>query len=106
MIESTTLPCDAVPKHDDNTWSSWWNRLDLIASLQPGWNGYSATVPSPLAVANARSFLIQLRASHLIPTRVAASVVGGVGVTRRDGQRKVYVEFYNNGSAHALFSDG
>jgi len=32
--------------------------------------------------------------------------MGGIGVTHRAGGRKVYVEFYNSGATHALFSAG
>ncbi len=39
------------------------------------------------------------------PTRVAASAVGGVGVTRQVGERIAYFEFYNNGKASALLAD-
>ena len=31
--------------------------------------------------------------------------MGGVAVTRRHGERKVLVEFYNDGTVYALFSD-
>ena len=41
----------------------------------------------------------------LQPTRLAASAVGGVGITRRMGERMAYVEFYNDGSTCALFSN-
>jgi len=40
------------------------------------------------------------------PTRVAPSVVGGVGITRKLGDRRVYFEFYDNGAGHALFALG
>ncbi len=40
-----------------------------------------------------------------IPERVEPSAMGGVGFTFSAGSRDVVVEFYNNGTAHALFSD-
>jgi hypothetical protein len=39
------------------------------------------------------------------PTRVAPSAAGGIGITRRVGDRKALVEFFNDGSASALFAD-
>ena len=40
------------------------------------------------------------------PDRLKPSVVGGIGVTFKINDRKCYVEFYNNGTVYALFSDG
>ncbi len=47
-----------------------------------------------------------LRGSELVPARVRPSVASGIGLTIRAGRRKVYVEFYNDGTVYALFSDG
>ncbi len=39
------------------------------------------------------------------PEHVEPSAMGGVGVTFSEGSRDVLIEFYNDGTAHALFSD-
>jgi len=57
-----------------------------------------------MVIAAARDFLTAT--ADLPPDRIAASVVGGIGVTFRRNGRKVYVEFRNTGSILALFSDG
>ena len=46
------------------------------------------------------------RAASVLPTRLAPSVVGGIGLTVRLDHRKVYTEFFNDGSVVTLFSDG
>ena len=38
--------------------------------------------------------------------RVAVSVAGGIGITLRSGQRRVYIEVYNSGESLAAFSIG
>ena len=94
------------PKSHKRNWGGFFDKLRSYSSLVNGWDGYSAPAPLHTAVARVYSFLYALRHSSLRPTRVSPSVVGGIGVTFRKGQRKSYVEFYNNGSLHALFSDG
>ena len=54
----------------------------------------------------AENFLAQLLSMNIEPSRLAPSAVGGVGLTRRKNDRRVYVEFFNNGKIYALFSDG
>jgi hypothetical protein len=83
----------------------WFARLQTVASLKDGWDSYGSPRPSPEAVAAARLYLTTLELLDWGPTRVEASAMGGVGVTHRQGARKVYVELYNNGTVHALFSD-
>ncbi len=98
-----TLPKDET---DEAAWSSCLGRLESFQSLRLGWDGYSAPSPSAEAVGYARSFLNYLRQEAFLPDRLAPSVVGGVGFTFREGNRKAYVEFSNKGTAHVLFSDG
>jgi len=95
---------DAKPEIPNN--GDWRKKLDAMRSLRIGWNGYDAKPPSELAVTTASSYLDQLASEQLAPTRVAPSVVGGVGITCRKGDRGVYVEFYNDGRVHALFAHG
>jgi hypothetical protein len=81
-------------------------RLDSFLHLKEGWNGYKAIPPSQKAVSAAKFFLHLMKQDNFCPSRLAPSAVGGVGITRRSGGRKVYVEFYNDGRIHALLSDG
>jgi hypothetical protein len=78
--------------------------LDGFAILKQGWDGYAADAPSAIAIHNAREFLHTLHIDDPSPTRIAPSVVGGVGITFRDGAKKAYVEFYNDGLTHLLYS--
>jgi len=90
----------------EERWQHVYDKLASFSSLEEGWDGYAAVPPSKLSCENAREFVEVLSLAKLFPDRCKPSVVGGVGVTLKNGCRKVYVEFYNNGSAHALKSDG
>ncbi|HEY2910958.1 MAG TPA: hypothetical protein VGI99_11970 [Gemmataceae bacterium] len=90
----------------DPSGCEWGKKLDTMRALRRGWNGYDAEPPSALAIATATGYLDQLASEQFAPARVAPSVVGGVGVTCRNGDRRVYVEFYNDGRVHALFAHG
>jgi hypothetical protein len=83
----------------------WVAKIRSFARLVPGWNGGRAPAPTLPAIANTVRFLLAMTEAGYRPTRVAPSAVGGVGVTRRVGDRKALVEFFNNGSANALFAD-
>jgi hypothetical protein len=82
--------------------SQWGQKLRDMMGLKDGWNSYSAPAPTQEAIVNASRFLMDV---NILPSRVAPSAVAGVGITYRNGDRKVYVEFFNAGSAHALFAD-
>ena len=47
-----------------------------------------------------------MRGTELEPARAKPSVANGIGLTIRKGGRKIYVEFYNDGTVYAFFSDG
>jgi hypothetical protein len=97
-----------VPRHGQAgsaKFDKWFARLQEIAHLTDGWDSYDAPRPGPDAIAAAHLYLTTLKQLDWEPTRVAPSAMGGVGVTHRQGSPKVYVEFYNNGTVHALFSD-
>jgi len=83
----------------------WYAKLQGLSQLNQGWDSYKAPAPTPLALRTAESYLDILRLVRWEPARLDASVMGGVGITHRVGTRKVYVEFYNDGKVHALFSD-
>ena len=84
----------------------WEAKLTDMVRLKEGWNGYSAPAPSVSAINTAKSFVRVLMRENQEPRRVAPSAVGGVGVSRRNAKRKVFVEFFNDGKVFALFSDG
>jgi hypothetical protein len=83
----------------------WVEKVWSFARLSQGWNGSRAPAPTLRAIANAARFVYGMSAAGYHPTRVAPSAVGGVGITRRGGDRKVLIEFFNDGSASALFAD-
>ncbi len=86
-------------------WKVWCERLASCKLLEDGWNGYTARAPSEQAIILAEQFLDAMRDSHILPTQVAPSAMGGIAVTRKVGVRKVLVELYNDGRVFALFSD-
>ncbi len=79
--------------------------LDALKKLSHDWDSYSAPAPSRAAVKNAKALVLEAGKLGAEPERVEPSAMGGVGVTFSAGPREVVVEFYNNGTAHALFSD-
>jgi hypothetical protein len=83
----------------------WVTKLRSLRRLREGWDGYNAPAPGQHAINAAESYLATLELLRWEPTRLEASVMGGVGITHRFGTRKVYIEFYNDGRVHALCSD-
>src|SRR5712671_2276675 len=88
-----------------NELAQWIGKLESLSKLAPGWNRHGAPAPSKEAIRAARQFIEALVNDGQPPTRVAASAVGGVGVTRQVGERLAYIEFYNDGAACALLAD-
>ena len=86
-------------------WHTLLEKLESLRHYEDGWNGYAAPAPNDTAINNAKEFLYVMRESVCIPTRVAASAVGGIGITRRKGPKRVYVELFNNDMVSALFAD-
>jgi hypothetical protein len=87
-------------------WVGLSKKLEGFRALQKGWDGYNAAPPGEKPLEFATAFLDLLRQHRYLPSQLAPSVVGGVGMTFRKDGRKVYVEFSNKGNVHALFSDG
>jgi hypothetical protein len=85
--------------------TSWEQTFTRPGHLQGGWNGYAAPAQSKLAIGLAKSFVDILLHEKYEPRRLAPSAVGGVGATRRNGDRSVYAEFYNDGRIPAPLSD-
>ena len=102
------VPFAPVPSSNvrASSFSAWHTKLAALATLTQGWNGYSAPSPQKAAIENATSYLKASEEASFEPTRVEASVMGGVGITHRHEKKKVYVEFYNEGTVHSLFSAG
>lgn len=86
-------------------WQKWTTKLNACLDLEEGWNGDYSPPPSQLAVYNGSVFLKALRKENCEPTRIAATAMGGVAITRKVNNRKVLVEFYNDGRVYFLFSD-
>lgn len=86
--------------------TKWDAGMSAFKSLPRGWDGYDAPAPSGLAIETASRLAQAFDESFLSPSRIAPSVVGGVGLTFRNTQgRKVYIEIYNDARVYAMFSD-
>ena len=83
----------------------WFDKLTKLSRLSDGWDSYAAPAPGGRAIAAAELYLCALELLGWEPARVEPSAMGGIGVTHKRGVRKAYVEFYNDGRVHALFSD-
>jgi len=79
--------------------------LSSFAELPDGWDSYAAPSPAMEAIENAKSFLLIGTEDRCVPSQLEPSAMGGVGLTYSKEQREVAIEFYNNGTAHALFTD-
>lgn len=85
--------------------ADWVAQLEKLAMLKDGWNRYSAPLPSTLALSIGRQFMNLMCAEALPPSRVAASAVGGVSITRVVDEKEIYVEIYNDGTMCTLLAD-
>jgi hypothetical protein len=85
--------------------ATWIEKLDGLVSLKDGWDSYAAPAPGQLAINNASALLVEADKLATTPERIEPSAMGGVGVTFSANGREVVIEFYNKGTAHALFSD-
>ena len=89
----------------ENTSAALLAALDAMAGLADGWNSYSAPPPAAIAIENAKTLVAFASALGSPPERVEPSAMGGVEVRFEAGTREVSIEFYNGGTAHALFVD-
>ncbi len=81
-------------------------RVTEIEHYAKGWDGYQADPPGGLAIEYARRFSVALHdAGDIRPLCFNASVMGGVAFTFISEGREVFVEFYNDGTVYAMFSD-
>jgi hypothetical protein len=84
------------------------DKIDRMASLEKGWDSYKAPAIDKVARDNAADFCRSCAYSSSCmyePSKVAPSSVGAVAVCFYEGDREVYVEFYNRGTCAVLFSD-
>jgi len=99
VTHSISVPARSRPK-------TWEVRLTELSLLAPGWDSYDADPPQSEPLAAAKVFLACLRESSKEPATLNPTVVGGLGFTFRNGDRKAYIEFRNTGSLLMLLSDG
>lgn len=90
---------------DSPALQDWKAKLNGYATLKSGWNRYSAPAPSGLSLSSARKILMVAAQENLLPSRLAPSAVGGIGMTWQQEDREAYIEVYNNGTAWTIFSD-
>lgn len=88
-----TVPT-AAPSYDQ--------RLNALRHLSSGWDGHRAAPPAPIALETAARIAQTLEEHELRVTRIAPSVVGGIGITLRTGGKKFYIEVYNSGLVYVL----
>lgn len=86
-------------------WNKWFQKVEQALILEEGWNGDDAPPPEFDAALHASRLLEAMRRAGYHPTRIAASAMGGIAITRKVGNKKVLVEFYNDGRVYYLFSD-
>jgi hypothetical protein len=78
--------------------------LEKIESLDLGWDGYTAPPPASLSIILSEEFLEALHAADLEPSRLGASVVGGIAFAFARDDREAFVELYSDGQICAMFS--
>lgn len=96
---------DARNGPQGDPWAPWFTKLKACLELEEGWNGDAAAPPNAQAIDNAIVFLKALERENYQPTRIAASAMEGIAITRKVGKKKALVECYNNGTVYFLFSD-
>ena len=82
-------------------------QLESLTGLTRGWDSYDAEPPNAMAMQNARAVLEALvsRGMSVLPTRISASVEGGVGFVFRDSGRYVDIECFNSGEMVTVIPD-
>jgi hypothetical protein len=101
----SNLTVHTVVKRVPQKRSKWRDRLDTLRGLEKGWDSYHAAAPEPGVFAGVEQFLDAMEAdsSRAELKKLNPSVVGGIGLTFRNGTRSVYIEFRNTGNTHAAF---
>lgn len=76
--------------------------IKQLDSLNQGWDGYNADPPSQTAISQARLFFSLSKRKE---AKIKPSVVGGIGITFKNNNKKCYVEFGNCGSVCVMFTE-
>lgn len=80
------------------------NLLSALVGLKDNWDGYDSPAPSRMALQTAAVIDTVLSEISIVPDRVAASVVGGVGITIVGDSGELYIECSNSGACTAAVS--
>jgi hypothetical protein len=89
----------------EKDWDERNKQLDKLKDLELGWDSYDAEPPNDISFAWAREVLGALMEFNFEPTKIVASVVGGVAFifTRQD--RYADIECLNSGALVAVMYD-
>jgi len=82
----------------------YFAKLDQLTSDKTLWVE-DADPPAPATVEIARAILRQLETEALEPTKIIASVEGGVGICFVDGERYADIECFNSGEILGVVSN-
>jgi hypothetical protein len=82
-----------------------WETVDDMRRLQADWNGYNSDPPNEFARDLAKQILLSTT-NILVPTRVAPSAQGGVGICFYGRNKYADIECLNTGEILATLSDG
>jgi hypothetical protein len=89
---------DSQIKALDSNFAPLDQRLDRLAGLDVGWDGYGAPAPTLHAVREAREVLRQLQEELITPQRLSASAEGGIAFSfKASGDRRAQIEILNSG---------
>jgi hypothetical protein len=82
------------------------SRLSQLVKLRTGWDSYGSAPPSEEARRRAERVLDVLRTEEILPTAIAASAEGGVGICFVRGGDYADIEFLNTGEVLAIAYKG
>lgn len=88
---------EAVSDSCSERWSELNDRMAALAKLPDGWDGDDAPAPSAFSIDRASRIMRVLQSSDLIPSRIDASVEGGVAISFEVGQKYADFECFNTG---------
>jgi hypothetical protein len=92
------------PSQPSKRFAAHFEKLEAIAADQ-SLVGENVEPPSQMIIDRARAILHKLEAENLEPTRVVASVEGGVGVCFVDGEKYADIECLNAGEILGVVSN-
>lgn len=95
-----------VVERPDSAWSNaFLKELLSLGELPHGWDGFGAEPPGQEAIGLAEQVLGALAEAHLRPSRIGASVEGGVTIAFLRSGKYADVECFNTGEMLAATSD-